>query len=246
MRSLANRSVWLVLVALVAICGILTWPLFRELGTSYPGDYGDPLLVTWVMAWVNTHVLSLSFAGFWNAGIFFPEPSTLAYSEHFIAQSLMVLPVYAISGNPILAYNVAFVLTFILTGLGCFLLARGLTGSTIAGCVAACIAAFNEYRLLYEVAHLHTLSIYPLPFALLALHRYFETDRRRYLGAAVLLLWGLNLSSIYYMAYCAPFVVVFCVIESVRWKRWQSLRTWLELWAAAAAVLVLTMPFLLP
>jgi hypothetical protein len=241
-----NRSVLLVLAALAAVTLVVTWPLGAELGTSYPGDYGDPLFVTWVMAWVNHHVASLSFEGFWDAGIFFPERNTLAFSEHFIAQSLMVGPVYWSSGNPILAYNLAFVLTFLLTGLGGFLLARALTGSFLAGAVAAFIATFNEYRLVYEIAHLHTLSIHWFVFALFALNRYFVTDRRAYLAGAVASLVLLNLSSIYYMAYCAPFVVVFAGVEALRTGRARALRTWLELWAAAAAVLVFTLPFLLP
>ena len=241
-----KHSVWLVLAALVAVTLIVTWPLAVQLGVSYPGDYGDPLFVTYVLSWVNHRLSTLSFDGFWTAGIFFPERGTLAFSEHFVAQAVMVLPVQMLSGNPILAYNTAFLLTFVLTGLGTFLLARAITGSVAAGCVAAFVAAFNEYRLVYEVAHLHTLSIHWFMFALFALRRYFDTDRRSWLAAAAAFLVALNLSSIYYMAYCAPFVVAFAVLEAIRSGRWRLGRTWLELWAAGAAVAVVTAPFLLP
>jgi hypothetical protein len=236
----------LVAATLTVVSVIVSWPLAAQLGSSLPGDYGDPVFVTWVMAWVNDHVTRGAFDGFWNANIFFPERGTLAFSEHFIAQSLMVLPVYWASGNLVLSYNVAFLLTFVLTGLGTYLLARALTGSMVAASVAAFVAAFNEYRLVYEVAHLHTLSIYWFPLALYALHRYFETDRWRHLAAAAAFLVLLNLSSIYYMAYCAPFVAVFTVAEALRTERWRVVRVWLELWAAAAAMLVVALPFLLP
>jgi hypothetical protein len=235
-----------VVAALVAVAAIVTWPLPARLGSSFPGDYGDPVFVSWVMAWVNHHVARAAFDGFWTANIFFPERGTLAFSEHFIAQSLMVLPVYWASGNAILTYNIAFLLTFVLTGLGTFLLARALTHSAIAATVAAFVAAFNEYRLVFEVAHLHTLSIHWFPFALYALHRYFDSDRRLPLAAAAVCLVLLNLSSVYYMAYCAPFVFVFAFAEMLRTGGWRKLRVWLELWAAAAFVLVLTLPFLLP
>ena len=233
-------------VALASVAIIVTWPLASQIGRSLPGDYGDPVFVTWVMAWVNNKLTSASLEGFWTANIFFPERNTLAYSEHFIAQSVMVWPLYAVTRNPILGYNVAFLLTFVLTGFGTFLLTRQLTGSALAGHVAAFIAAFNEYRLVYEVAHLHTLSLHWFPFALYGLDRYFETDRRKYLLGAVAALVALNLSSIYYMAYCAPFVVVFALFEGWRFGRLGTLRVWLELWAAAAIVLVATSPFLLP
>lgn len=236
----------LVGLALGIVALVLTWPLAAQMGSSFPGDYGDPVFVTWAMAWVGDHVGRLAFADFWTANIFFPERGTLAFSEHFIAQSLMVLPIYWITANPILAYNAAFLLTFVLTGLGTFLLTRALTGSVIGGCVAAFVAAFNEYRLVYEVAHLHTLSIHWFPFALYGFHRYFETDQRRHLAIAAACLVALNLSSVYYMAYCAPFIVVFVLAELIGTGRWRTLRVWLELWAAAALVLVATLPFLLP
>jgi hypothetical protein len=232
--------------ALAAVAILITWPLTPQIARSLPGDYGDPVFVTWVMAWVNGTLLGGSLEGFWTANIFFPERNTLAFSEHFIAQSVMVLPIQWLTGNLILSYNVAFLLTFVLTGLGTYLLTRALTGSDAAGYVAAFIAAFNQYRLVYEVTHLHTLSIHWFPFALYALHRYFATDQWRYLAGAAVALFALNLSSIYYMAYCAPFVVLFALFEGARFGRLRTLRVWLELWATAAIVLVATAPFLLP
>lgn len=239
------RGVYLT-IALMIVAVLITWPLAPQLARSLPGDYGDPVFVTWVMAWVNGALASGSLDGFWTANIFFPERGTLAYSEHFIAQSLMVAPVYWLSGNAILSYNVAFLLTFILTGLGTYMLTRALTGSDAAGFVAAFVAAFNQYRLVYEVAHLHTLSIHWFPFALYALHRYLATDRWRYLAGAAAALILLNLSSIYYMAYCAPFVVLFALAEGARLGRLTTARVWLELWATAAVVAAVTAPFLLP
>lgn len=235
-----------VAAALAVVAIIITWPLASQLERSFPGDYGDPLFVSWVMAWVNGAIANGSADGFWTANIFFPERNTLAFSEHFIAQASMVAPVQWLTGNPILSYNVAFLLTFVLTGVGTYLLARALTGSDAAGYVAAFIAAFNQYRLVYEVAHLHTLSIGWFPFALYWLHRYFQTDRRRFLVASVAALIALSLSSIYYMAYCAPFVVLFAILDGARLKRLTALRVWLELWATAAVVAVVTAPFLLP
>src|SRR5687767_640498 len=115
----------------------MTWPVGAQLGSSFPGDYGDPVFVAWVIGWVDGQLSTGSLSGFWNANIFFPEATTLAFSEHFIGQSLLVLPIYAVTRNPILSYNVAFLLSFVLTGLGTFLLLRAMTGSYSAGGVAA-------------------------------------------------------------------------------------------------------------
>jgi hypothetical protein len=247
----AAGSAWLAVVFLFALTISITWPLATQLTISLPGDYGDPLFVSWAMGWVAGWLADAfsnpaTLRRLWDANILFPEPQTLAFSEHFLAQSVMTLPVYLISGNLLLAYNVAFLASFVLTGLGTFLLARSLTGSTRGAYAAAVIAAFNQYRLEYEVAHLHVLSIHWFPFALYFLHRYFATDARRHLAYAAGALIALNLSSIYYMAYCAPFVLIFALFELVQWRRWRTPRVWLELWAAAALVVVVTAPVLMP
>jgi len=245
------RSAWGVTIALLALTIVMTWPLAMRLQTSLPGDYGDPLLVTWAIGWVS-RTLTASFTQphmlgeLWNANIFYPEPQTLAFSEHFIGQTVLVLPVYWLTRNLILCYNVAFLATFVLSGVGTFLLTRSITHSVLGGIVAAAVMVFNEYRLVYEVSHLHVLSIHWFPFALFGFHRYVVTDSRWALAIGVLSLVALNLSSVYYMAYCTPFVAAFVLAEMVRLHRWRELRVWLELWAAAAVVAVVTLPFLLP
>lgn len=247
----AQAPAWFVAIVLLGLTALVSWPLAASPTSSLPGDYGDPVFVSWAMGWVAgtlTEALQQPSAlgGLWNANIFFPESQTLAFSEHFIGQTLTVLPIYWVTGNLILAYNVAFGATFILTGLGTFLLARALTGSATGACFAAVVAAFNEYRLVYEISHLHVLSIHWLPFALFGIHRYLETDRRRdlvYFAAAAI---GLNLSSMYYMVYYAPFVAVFALCEMVYWRRWRRPRVWIELWAALAFIAAVTLPFLLP
>ena len=241
----------LVTIALVALVIVMTWPLAARLTSSVAGDYGDPLLVMWAMGWVSQAVTAaLSqpslLQNFWDANIFFPETKTLAFSEHFIGQSVLVLPLYWLTGNLILCYNVMFLATFVLTGLGTFLLGRALTTSVWAGAIAAIVVAFNQYRLQYEVAHLHVLSIHWLPFVLFGLHRFLVTDSRWTLALSAVALVALNLSSVYYMAYCAPFILAFVLVELFRLGRWREPRVWLELWAAAAAVAVVMLPFVLP
>ena len=64
---------------------------------------------------------------YWNANIFYPAPLTLAYSEHLTPQMLMALPILATTGNIALAYNVLFLSTIVLSGLGMYLLVRELS-----------------------------------------------------------------------------------------------------------------------
>ena len=57
-----------VTVLYFALTIALTWPLARGLTRDIPGDFGDPLFTSWVMAWDATHL----GRGWWNANIFAP------------------------------------------------------------------------------------------------------------------------------------------------------------------------------
>ena len=73
---------------------------------------------------------------FWNANIFHPDPLALALSEHLFGQVLQILPVYWLTGNIILCYNLLFISTFALSAFGTYLLVRDLTGDRRAAFIA--------------------------------------------------------------------------------------------------------------
>src|SRR5437868_11412638 len=131
----------------------MTWPLATGFTRDVPGDFGDPLFTSWVIAWDSTHLGS----GWWSANIFAPHPLSLAYSEHFLPHAVQALPIYALTKNPILCYNLLFLSTFVFAGLGAFLLGRELTGSAAAGFVAGLAFAFAPYRIA-SLPHLQVLS----------------------------------------------------------------------------------------
>ena len=117
-----------------ALTIVFTWPLAKGLTRDIPGDLGDPLFNAWVLAWDATHL----GRGWLQANIFYPHPLTLAYSELLVPQALQILPIYAVTGNPFLCYNLVFLSTFVLSGLGMFLFCRELTGSRDGGLRRGC------------------------------------------------------------------------------------------------------------
>jgi hypothetical protein len=218
-----------------------TWPLALGLARDVPADYGDPLLNCWILAWGATHL----GRGWWSANIFYPHPLALAYSEHLLPQALQIAPLYAVTKNPILCYNVVFLSTFVLSGLGMFLLARELTANRAAAVVAGLAYAFAPYRV-GSLPHLQVLSSAWMPFALYGFRRYFVTRRPRALvGAAAA--WTLqNLSSGYYLLFFAPVVIVYLAWELATRRRTIERRTVTAVALACAAVGVATLPFAVP
>jgi uncharacterized membrane protein len=140
---------------------------------------------------------TMRVADFWHGNIFHPSPLSLTYSEHLLPQAVQGLPAYLATGNIVLAYNLVFLATFALSGLGMFLFVRELTGRARVAFVAGLFFAFVPYRL-GQFPHIQTLSSQWMPLALFGLRRYFDTGRLSALagGVAAFVVQGLSTDSV--------------------------------------------------
>ncbi|GIX04028.1 MAG: hypothetical protein KatS3mg113_1034 [Planctomycetaceae bacterium] len=95
-----------------------SWPLARDVTQKLPiGSEGVatvPLFNAWTVWWNATWACQLGVS-YWDAPIFYPTPRTFAFSE---AQptTLVVAPVYWLTGNVPLAYNLYLLLNLMLNG----------------------------------------------------------------------------------------------------------------------------------
>jgi hypothetical protein len=235
--------------ALIAV--VMTWPLAAGITRDVAWDLGDSVLNMWILAWdceqlrgiLQGHYSHLRH--FFDANIFHPAPLTLAYSEHLVPQAIEIFPIYALTRNPILCYNLLFLSTFVLSGLGMFLFARELTGSTAAAFVGGLLFAFAPYRI-PQSSHLQVLSSQWMPFAMYGFRRYFEGGRTRALIGATAAAVLQGLSSGYYLLYFSPFALTYVVWEMWRKGRLKDRRTWFALVAAGAVAAVVIAPFVVP
>lgn len=259
------RSAWSATSLYLAATVALTWPAATGLTRNIPWDLGDSLLNCWILGWDANHLLRFltgdihALSGFWSANIFGREPLTLAYSDHLLAQAVTILPVYAATKNLILCYNLLFLSSFVLSALGTYLLVRDLTDHAGAAFVAGLIYAFALYRL-GQFSHVQVLSSQWMPFVLFAFRRYFVSrakarlpaaDRRLPSGTPALIGGSLafiaqNLSCGYYLFFFFPFVIAFVLFEIGRRHLWRDRQVWIAFSCAALAVLIGTVPFLLP
>lgn len=250
-HALAPRTGWRATGWYLLLTLVMTWPLAAGLARDIPWDLGDSLLNCWILAWNSEHLLRAitgdwnALRGFYDANIFHPQPLTLAYSELLLAQTVQGLPVYAATGNLILTYNVVFLATFVLSGLGAFLLVRQLTGDWRAGFAAGLVYAFLPWRF-GQMPHMQVLSSQWMPFVLYGLARYFATGRARALVGAGAALVANNLSNGYFLLFFAPFVPAYTLWEMARRGKLTDVRSWIGLGATAAGVAACTVPFLMP
>jgi hypothetical protein len=260
-------------LAYAAITAVMTWPLAPRLASDIAGDFGDPLFNCWVMLWTSGQVLAALSGQFnavheyWHGNIFHPETLTITFSEHLTPQMLQILPILALTDNVVLGYNLLFLSTFVLSGLGMFLLVRDLTGRPAAAFIAGLAFAFAPYRL-SQLNHLQVLSSQWMPFALLALRRYFvrqsagddptgvtgstgtggaapRSGRRALVGAvAAIVVQGLSCG--YYLVFFPPFIAAYGLYEMAHRALLRNARVWRDLTLAALAAAVLTWPFVSP
>ncbi len=230
---------------------VLTWPLAIHL-TSRLGTVegaGDPYLNLWILGWGMkawlSDPMSVLNGSVFNANIFHPSAGTLTYSDHLLLQSLALSPLYAVSGNLTLCYNVLLIASLTLSGLAMHVLARSVTGSERAAVIAGLAWACWPYRTAHFL-HLQLQSLYFLPLALLVLHRVAAARRWRdamWLGVLAALQ---AISSVYYGVMSA--IAIAAGAASLAWTtgQWRARRYWSRVAVAAVIGAVLIAPVVGP
>lgn len=223
------------LAAFAVLTVLWAWPLPMMLSSHVAADPGDPLLNAWILWW-NAQAVPFS-TRWWNAPIFHPMPGALALSEHLAGIAPFTTPVLLAGGSPMLAYNLALLLSFVLCGFFTYLLVLRLTGSPWAAFCAGVAFAFAPYRAAH-LSHLQVLTAQWLPMQLLGLHAYLESGRRRWL-AVFGLAWILQaLSNGYYLLFAVPLVLLWLawfVAVHGRWRRGLAI---VAVWGVSCLVLV--------
>jgi hypothetical protein len=193
-RSLA------VLLFYSALALVFTAPVSLSPASLAVND-GDPLHISWILAW-DAHQLVRDPLHLFDSNSFYPYEESLAFSEHLVVPALLAAPFFYLTGNALLAQNLAVLLTLALSAWTMFLLVREVFGREDAALVAGTVYVFHTYNF-HEVARLQLLSIQWWPLALLHLHRLFSGGgTRNAVGAAFFFLLQ-GLSCTYYLFYFA-------------------------------------------
>jgi len=221
----------------------LTWPLLPRMTTALSSS-PDSLLNAWALGW-SFHILPRDPLSLFDANIFFPRPDTLAYSEHLFGIILLVWPIFAVTGNVPLAYNVAVLSSFALSGIGMYLLVREITGCRWAALASGTIFLAAPYRF-GHVLQLQLLTLQWFPFVFWSALRFLREGRSRQLAGIAVFSLLQALSCNYYMVYLSLAVILFGLVLAVYGREHLSRRKVVLLSLGAASVTALCLPFLLP
>ncbi len=194
-------------------------------------DRGDPLFSMWRMAWVR-HQLWSDPRHLFDANIFYPLRSTLTYSDSMILPAVATAPLSWLHLHPVVAYNIALLASFVLSGLAAYALARRLDIAPVGAWIAAVAFTMAPFRM-NHFSHLELQVTMWMPIVLLCVHRLLVDGSAGYVIGLAVGLVAQWYSSMYYglflTMYAAVFALVLIMVRQVRGRR---------IWRAAAGVAI--------
>lgn len=214
-----SGSPWLrgifVTLLLIAQAAFFTWPMAQGLSSLIVWHI-DPPFSVWRLAWV-AHQLFIDPVNLFNTNIFYPEPRTLAYSDAMLLPGMIATPFIKAGMKPLLVMNLMFLAGIVTSGGGMYLLARRLTGHTVAAVLAAMIFSFAPYRADHNM-HLELQWAVWIPLTLWAFHRTLAEGRARDGVLTGVFLTCQLLSSIYYALFLMATLAIAGVMTLFLWR----------------------------
>jgi hypothetical protein len=150
-----------------------TWPLVLHL-QSRARDLIDTLFQAWTIDWVQHAVTS--GVNPYDANIYAPEKTTLAYSDTLFGVAIPTLPLRWIGMTPIGVLNTTLIVGFAASAAAAYLFGRQVTGSRLAATVTGVAYAFGPFGAL-AARHVHVAVRPGVPLAAAA--AWWLADRAR-------------------------------------------------------------------
>lgn len=237
------QNLWVFLYyCLVSV--FMTWPLTLHLRTSVIGGMGDNIYFVWLIRWYQKVFLEGQGHPFFNPMMNYPQGWNLSTTETSLASALPGVPFSAWLG-PIAGYNIAMLLTFVLSGFFMYLWVRSLTKSNAAALLAGTLYAFSPYHIAhFVVGHLNLCGIEWFPLYFWGLHNLLNSKKKFDLKSVLLTGLPLGLiafTSMYYLYMTLIFSLIF-VAGYLCFTRFSVFRNKF-FWIEAASAIALCVPF---
>lgn len=208
-----------VALSLYASClAVATFPMVRNLTTAVPRDLADPLMHLWVMRWYRSALLE-GHLPFYCPDLQYPAGAPLGYFSPMHLQSLIYLPLSLLTNNDALAYNLLWILGFLLNGIGTFFLGWYVLRHRAAAWFGGLVSMLSGTMTIHAIGHLELLYVGWFPLFLVAWIRFIDRPTRRSLVASVLLFLLLTMGAAYFMAQAvlpAGFYLIWRVVQEGR------------------------------
>lgn len=238
-------------LALIGLAGVLlavlmTWPLsagLTHVGRTAPTD-ADGQYSIWNIAWV-AHALVADPAHLYDANIFFPHRTTLAYSEANLLEGALAIPIYWTTRNPWLSLNVICLFAFASAFVCAYLFLRYLWRDRAAAAAGAIMYAFCPY-VFSHLSHIQLLMTGGIPLSLLMLHRVADAPSTKRGVALGIALAAQALSCAYYGVFAGLLVGYAALLLAATRSVWRSAAYWTAVATGAVVSILIVLPFFIP
>lgn len=248
-RSRSLRHHLAALLAYLALTLLYVRPTWQDFTTAIPPNPVDPVFNLYILKW-GIHQIRLGLAGaetdFWNAPFFYPTRAVIAYSDHLVGPAAMAAAFTAVIPNPIAAFNLLFLGSFVLCGWSTWAVLRWSGLGQAAAFLGGAMYAFSAFRW-DQTSHLQVLLGQWIPFTLWTWDRLLAQPGWRR-AVAFLAFYALHVTGGSYLAYMihVPLLAILLVRLPELWRReepWSALRVLVPVALAAGLVLL---PIYLP
>lgn len=224
---------------------IFTYPLILHLSDSVIGGHGDNLYFAWLTNWYEQSFFSGIGHPFFNPMMNWPEGWNLSTTDTALA-SVFPGAVFSHFFGPIAGYNLAMLLTFILSGWAMYVWVRHLTKCEGAALLAGVTFAFLPYRMAhFLIGHLNLAGTQWFPLFFMGLVGMLRGEAKGWWRPAVLAAVSLGLigfTSMYYL-YMGLIVTVVFVLAYLIFNGFGILKQ-PSLWKQTGLFMLITTPLL--
>lgn len=248
----AGKIQSLVLGGYLVVTILMTWPVVLHLSYSVAGSGGDPWQTMWRFENQESRIMNLDFwVEFFGGG----EAALVNYS------TLPWMPLHLLLGQP-LAYNIVWLLSFVLSGYFMYLLVKYLVSSSsygaklntkdeirntnLAAWLSGLVYMFLPYHVAHAQGHFGAMQIQWLPLAVLLLMRYVNRPQMRtvlpLVGVVAIQAWVEH----HYLVWYAIWAAIYLLFEAGTLRRhFMGRRPWFSLGAGVLALILLVwLPYL--
>lgn len=205
----------------ILVCAF-TWPLATNLPHYLPPHW-DPRLNAWNMSSMSREILANPLHMF-RGNDFYPYGTTKSFSEILVVPSLVNAPIFLLSGNPILSYNITLLFFWILSGLTMYLCAREIMGHHWGALLAAIIWTLSPFRTDYYLEFQMQMG-FAVPLVILYWYRFLRTQgiSNAALAFAFLLVQAVSCWS--YALMISVYMPIFSVTYLLlKWRGWKVMK----------------------
>jgi len=133
-------------MAYTGLTVVMTWPMVLRLSAPFYNIQGDFGLWLWDLWWMKKALVDLGTSPYFTSYLFHPTGTSLVFHNLSPYNGLVGIPLQLLGADVITTYNLLYLSSFVIGGVGMFLLVKELTGNTFAGFFGGAVYAFSPFR----------------------------------------------------------------------------------------------------